>query len=161
MLPLTSQKFLKPGYHIGVKQGSTEGPDLFIFYIAAIMETWRSEHDYNLPTMRSCADFQLTGRRPGTGSVADEFAVIDSEYADDTALVFCSKADVEAQTPNVMLHFKRWGMEVHAGTYDPPKASKSEILFCPAPASTYMDSTTFDGADRSDVLLPDGLDADS
>ena len=141
---------------IGVKQGSNEGPDLFIFYIAAIMETWRSEHSYDLCLMRSREDLQLTGRSRHAGGAADEFAVVDSEYADDTALAFCSRADVAAQAPNVMLHFERWGMEVHAGTYSPPKESKSEILFCPAPDSLYSDPTTHDGADVSDVLLPGG-----
>ena len=141
---------------IGVKQGSIEGPDLFIFYIAAIMETWRSEHSYDLCLMRSRKDFTLTGRSHSAGDAADEFAVVDSEYADDTALAFCSRADVVAQAPNVMKHFERWGMEVHAGTYSPPKESKSEILFCPAPDSLYSDPMTHDGADVSDVLLPGG-----
>ena len=87
--------------------------------------------------MRSREDLQLTGRSRHAAGAADEFAVVDSEYADDTALAFCSRADVAAQAPNVMLHFERWGMEVHAGTYSPPKESKAGILFCPAPDSLY------------------------
>ena len=106
--------------------------------------------------MRSRKDFTLAGRSHSAGDAADEFAVVDSEYADDTALAFCSRADVVAQAPNVMKHFERWGMEVHAGTYSPPKESKSEILFCPAPDSLYSDPMTHDGADVSDVLLPGG-----
>ena len=53
-----------------------------------------------------------------------------------------------------MLHFGRWGMEVHSG--DGAKASKSEVLFCPAPLHTYSEPSTFDGEDLSDVLLPGG-----
>ena len=38
----------------------------YFFYIAAIMETWRSEHDYPLCTFRSLDDFKLNGRPPMT-----------------------------------------------------------------------------------------------
>jgi hypothetical protein len=93
---------------IGVKQGDLLGPPLFIFYIAAIMETWRSEHSYELCVFRSRPDFKMTGRRSTTGSAEDEF--IDSEYADDTGLPFPSREVVEEQTPYVLTHFGRWGM---------------------------------------------------
>ena len=69
----------------------------------------------------------------------------DSEYADDTALPFCSHADVDEQTPLVCAHFRRWGMEVHEGTLNEAgemiKDSKSEILFCPTPLHMYEDAT--------------------
>ena len=90
-----------------------------------------------------------TGRKPVVGTEADEFTVVSSEYADDTGIPFCSRRDVEEQTPYVIKHFDRWGMEVHAGTQDPIteeiiKESKSEILFCAAPARCYLDPKTFD-----------------
>ena len=132
--------------------------------MVAVMQTWRSEHTYELCTFRSLPDFQLTGRRPRARG--DEFTVVDSEYADDTGLPFCSRADVEEQAPLVMRHFERWGMEVHAGTMpqrveasgkpEAVKDSKSEILFCAAPAHVYSNPSTFDGADLSPVLMPGG-----
>ena len=142
---------------IGVKQGDILGPTLFIFYIAAIMETWRSEHDYDLCVFRSRDDFTLTGRKPTTDG--KEFAIADSEYADDTALPFTSRKDAEEQAPKVITHFERWGMEVHAGITDGTKiikGSKSEILFCAARNLAYTNPSTFDNADFSDVLLPGG-----
>ena len=143
---------------IGVKQGDLLGPGLFTFFIAAIMETWRAEHTYDLCAFCSRDDFTMTGRPPTASG--DTFTVDDSEYADDTALPFTSRADVDEQTPEVMVHFARWGMEVHAGTYAPDgsvaKESKSEILFCAARPHVYSDPTTFDGADLSDVQLPGG-----
>lgn len=95
----------------------------------------------------------LAGRRVDTAG-AEEIVFDDSEYADDTALLFCSRRDVEEQTPALMEHFADWGMEVHAGA--PGKDSKSEVLFCPAPPHVYSDSATYDGADLSDVQLPAG-----
>ena len=47
---------------IGVKQGDLLGPKLFTFYIAAIVETWRSSSSYELCTFRSKPDYIMTGR---------------------------------------------------------------------------------------------------
>ena len=55
----------------------------------------------------------MTGRRPNTAGT--DFVFDDSEYADDTALLFCGRCDVEQQTPVLMAHFGDWGMEVHPG----------------------------------------------
>ena len=151
---------------IGVKQGDLLGPELFDFFIAAIMETWRSTSSYELAVFRTCPDFEMTGRR--VNAKGDVFTFSDSEYADDTGLCFCSRLDVEEQTPLVMSHFSRWGMEIHAGTLDPMvhsgllemeamspiKGSKSEVLFCSKPLHMYADPTTLDGTDLSPILLP-------
>eukprot|EP00326_Haptolina_ericina_P011184 CAMPEP_0181225884 /NCGR_PEP_ID=MMETSP1096-20121128/31947_1 /TAXON_ID=156174 ORGANISM="Chrysochromulina ericina, Strain CCMP281" /NCGR_SAMPLE_ID=MMETSP1096 /ASSEMBLY_ACC=CAM_ASM_000453 /LENGTH=441 /DNA_ID=CAMNT_0023319161 /DNA_START=344 /DNA_END=1667 /DNA_ORIENTATION=+ len=98
----------------------------------------------------------MTGRRHTARG--DEFAIGDSEYADETALPFCSRSDLDEQTPRVIMHFGRWGMEVHEGILDSSgkveKDSKSEVLFCSAPLHTYTDASTFDSADLSHVLLP-------
>ena len=149
---------------IGVKQGDVLGPDLFVFLIAAIMETWRSEHKYDLCVFRTARDFKLEGRRPTARG--ESFGIADSEYADDTGMPFCSRADVDAQTPEVYAHFTRFGMEVHAGVYEvcddsgkvlvPFKESKTELLFCPAPARCYSSEAPLSAADTSDVLIPGG-----
>ena len=97
-------------------------------------------------------DFVLAGQWPDTSGEA--FTFDDSEYADDTALLYCSRADAESQGPPLMEHFADWGMEVHAGT--DTKGSKTEVLFCPAPLHTYTDPTTYDGVDLSDVQLGGG-----
>jgi len=71
-----------------------------------------------------------------------QFAVSESEYADDTAIPFCNRADAEKYTPLLMEHFRRWGLQVHAGSYHPFKGSKAEMLFCARPLSTYQDPST-------------------
>ena len=168
---------------IGVKQGDLLGPKLFTFFKAAISESWKATSDYELATFRSRPDFVLTGRRHTTGGAPDEFSVAESEYADDTGEVFCSRADAQVQTPRLMHHYGRWGLDVHAGSIgppplpppplpapppppspsppsppplQPPKAttSKTELLFCAAPLHTYSNPATFDGADLSALLLP-------
>lgn len=92
------------------------------------METWRLHHDFELCVVRSKSDFVLTGRRPSTvGDV--EFSLRDSMYADDAGLAFCSRRGVEVETPKVVAHFARWGMEIHVGkdgsNGEPRKGSKS------------------------------------
>ena len=151
---------------IGVKQGDLLGPELFDFYIAAVMETWRTTHSYEVCAFRTRDDFKMTGRN--INATGDDFSVPDSLYADDTGLPFCSRADLEQQTPLLMTHFADWGMEIHAGVLDPMvhsglldftalppiKKSKSEVLFCSKPHHLYSDPTSFDGTDLSPILLP-------
>ena len=99
---------------------------------------------------------KLTGRR--CTARGEEFAVPDSEYADDTAVLFPTRQDLEDGEPKIMSHFAKWGMEVHSGSRasNPVKESKTEILFVAKPASLYTDPLTFDGADLSDINLCDG-----
>jgi len=42
---------------IGVKQGDVLAPDLFIFFMATVMATWRFSHSYNPCVVRCKADF--------------------------------------------------------------------------------------------------------
>ena len=128
------------------------------------METWRQEHTYDLCVFRTARDFKLEGRR--STARGEELSIADSEYADDTGMPFSSRADVEEQTPEVCTWFGRFGMEVHAGVYEicdddgrvvtKFKDSKSEVLFCPAPARCYSSEAPLSAVDRSDVKLPGG-----
>ena len=67
--------------------------------MSAVLVTWRSLHSYDLCIMRSKEDFILTERNHKTGGQNFngkrfiEFAVLDSEYADDTAIPFTSRSD--------------------------------------------------------------------
>ena len=137
---------------IGVKQGDILGPVLFIFFMAGVMISFRLTHKYDLCVYRTKADFTLHGRSHRARGT--EFALADSLYADDSAVIFCSRSDVDEQVPRVNRHFKRWGMEVHEGTET--KGSKSEVLFVAAPEHMYDDPETFDGRDLSDVVVGDG-----
>ena len=146
---------------IGVKQGDLLGPQLFIFHICAIMMSWRAEHndDYEMCTFRTKMDAVVRSRSPVTGGKSGrnctEFKVSDSEYADDTGLVFCDRESVARMAPVINDHFRRWGMEVHEKKPGDTKV-KTLVLFCAAPSSTYTDPDTYDNTDLSDIVLPSG-----
>ena len=57
--------------------------------------------------------------------------VSDSEYADDTALLFCDRPTVERMAPVVNAHFQRWGMDVHEKK--PSDTMVSQCLHSPCP----------------------------
>ena len=65
----------------------------------------------------------------------EEFPIHDSEYADDTALLFDSRNDADEGIPLCMEHFSRFGLEVHSGPIEPRDDSKSVVLFCFKPLS--------------------------
>ena len=98
----------------------------------------------------------LTGRR--YTARGEEFAVSDSEYADETAVLFPTRQELDDGVPKVMAHFAKWEMEVHYGSRatNPIKESKTEILFVAKSAKLYKNPLTFDGADLSDVKLGNG-----
>ena len=95
----------------------------------------------------------MTGR--SHRAYGEEFSLNDSEYADDTALIFDCRIDCETRTPLCMNHFARYGMEVHSGPIEPRDSSKSVVLFCSKPSTLYNDPVTFDNTDLSDIVVED------
>ena len=138
---------------IGVKQGDVLGPRLFNLFVFAVMLTWHLLDSRPLCIFYTKSDFILTGRsyRARGGQV---FNLPDSQYADDTALLFTSRQSLEESTPQMISHFEKFGLQIHVGK--PGKDSKTEILFVSAPAHTYSDPDTFDNCDFSNVQLDDG-----
>ena len=137
---------------IGVKQGDILGPILFSFFLAAIIITWRAEFDRPLCMFRTNEDYVMTGR--DVNAAGDDFAVPDSEYADDTAVLFTSRHDLEQSTPALIGHFGRFGMDVHVGKAGNP--SKSVVLFAAKPRHLYANPETFDQQDVSNIELGNG-----
>ena len=137
---------------IGVKQGDILGPMLFTTFIAAIMITWRKIYDRSLCIFRTKKDFILTGRRSTTKGI--DFLLIDSEYADNTAVLFDSRESLETFSPLSINHFEKFGMEVHVGHCDQPnKSSKTDVLFVSAPPSSYAEPTIFDDINLQPINL--------
>ena len=97
----------------------------------------------------------LTGRRPTAKGIP--FELNDSEYADDTAMIFDSRQSVEKYCPLLLSHFMQYGMEIHTGDErKPDKNSKTEVLFVAAPSSTYKDPGTYDNLNLGIIPLGNG-----
>ena len=140
---------------IGVKQGDILGPVLFIIFMAGVMSDWRKITDCPAIVFLSKPDNVITGRRPTAKGTP--FELNDSEYADDTAVLFDSRQSAVEYCPLLVNHFRQYGMEIHTGDVrDQEKKSKTEILFVAAPLSTYKDPTTYDNVDLGVIPLGGG-----
>jgi hypothetical protein len=139
---------------IGVKQGGILGPILFNFLVAGAMMAWKTQRKTKPPTLNTTSDIQLLGGGNECAEV-EEVEVPDSLYADDTAgELFLSREDLQADVPERIKLFAKFGLFVHVGTKE--KKSKSVIVYHAAPRACYNDYSTFDGADFSDVDLGGG-----
>ena len=127
---------------------------LFNFFIAAVMSSWRTVYGGTLCLFRTEPDFTFTGRKHD--AQGEEYALLDSEYADDTAILYGSRHDLVTETPIVISHFRRFGMEIHQGNRALKKDSKSEALFVAKPLQLYDNPDTYDDADLSDIDLGNG-----
>jgi hypothetical protein len=72
----------------------------------------------------------------------------------DTGELFLTRADLQADVPELIKLFAKFGPFVHVGTTE--KKSKSVIVYHAAPRPCYGDYCTFDGTDFSDVDLGGG-----
>ena len=150
---------------IGVKKGDILGPILFTFFIATVMITWKVDCDKPACAVKTKMDVILTGRSYQAygyfheyknkinkiKQYGEEYALHDSEYAGDTAVLFDSREHLTEGIYSIMSHFTRFGMEVHSGKIEPREDSKSKILFIPKSSSLYKDSDNYDNTDLSDV----------
>ena len=136
---------------IGVKQGDILGPILFTFFIAAVMITWKLTTDIPACIFKTKRDFILTGR--SFRARGEDLPPLDSEYADDTAILFNSRDYLTKGVCSIVSHFARFGMEVHSGKIEPKEDSKSEILFCSKPKFLYEKPDTYDDTDLSAVII--------
>ena len=88
---------------IGMKQGNILGPVLFLFFIAAVMITWKKSCDGSFCIFRSKSDFTMKGR--SHIAQGNDVNVADSEYADDTAVLFEGRDETDVGVSQIMHHF--------------------------------------------------------
>ena len=115
------------------------------------MITWKLTSNIKACIFKTKRDFILTGR--SFRARGEDLPLLDSEYADDTAIIFNSRDDLTNGVCSIIAHFASFGMEVHSGKIEPKEDSKSEILFCPKPKQLYINPETYDETDLSDVNI--------
>jgi exonuclease III len=123
---------------MGVVQGGTLSPTLFIIFVHAFVLTLDTS-DWEIPQFSTTEDDKLGmrdmnqilyGKNTGTS-----FKLPFSFYADDSGFIFCRRRDLEVGAAKIRAHFQRWGLEMHVGQSG--KVSKTVALYCPGCSRSY------------------------
>mmetsp|Transcript_34064 Transcript_34064/g.40061 ORF Transcript_34064/g.40061 Transcript_34064/m.40061 type:complete len:458 (-) Transcript_34064:220-1593(-) len=126
---------------IGVRQGSCEGPVLFIFMMQAVMETIEWPEAIKKPVFRTRVDGELYGTKPNQAEgVTFEFWV--SLFADDCVLLFDSREQLQLGVAHINEHFKKLGMKMHVGVVGGANKSKTEAMYIPGRSRSYQNGDT-------------------
>ena len=134
---------------IGVRQGSCEGPVLFLFIMQAALET--AEWPVTKPQFCTTEFGPITGAKSNRKRKFTTFDFWSSLFADDCALMFESRSDLIKGSNYIYHHLRRFGLLMHIGNKHttPPTPSKTEAIFFPGSRQTQEDGGTsnFDVAD--------------
>lgn len=102
---------------VGVKLGDILGPLLFTFYVTAIIETWKLSCDIPFCVFCTKKDYVMTGRR--IIIKGEDFELSDSEYADDTALLFENRYNTQQGSILIYNHSNCSGMDIYTSVLNP------------------------------------------
>ena len=134
---------------IGVRQGSIEGPCLFIFFFQAALETMEWPVAKPQFCTRLDREAETHGEMWNRKRDIEHFELWRSLFADDCALFFETRADLITGANYIYEHLRRFGLHMHVGRGT--QKSKSEAMYCPAAGDAYED------ADTSDFDVADGF----
>jgi hypothetical protein len=133
---------------IGVRQGSCEGPALFLFIMQAALETM--EWPVAKPQFCTREIGPITGALSDRKRNVTNFDLWSSLFADDCGLLFETRNDMVEGANYIFAHLKRFGLHMHVGRGT--TKSKTEAMFYPAPRQL-LDS----GAQSDFVVDGDGF----
>lgn len=133
---------------VGVKQGDSLAPTLFVFFIQAAVETIDAEWSAKRPSFCTIFDGTLHGRRWNAKRGAIFFEVLYSLYADGGAFLMESRSELISGMRLIFEQLKRFGLTCHVGRDG--KKAKTEAMLFPANSSTY------DQYDTSDFIVGGG-----
>ena len=130
---------------IGVRQGSCEGPVLFLFIMQAAMETMN--WPVPKPEFRTRTDGVTMGEKSERKRGAATFEFWLSLFADDCALFFNTRSDLITGTSYLFNHLRKFGLLMHVGNGS--VLSKTEAMYFPSPRVEYSvaDTSRFDVLD--------------
>ena len=86
-------------------------------FIAAVMITWKATNNVTACNFHSKNDAKLTGH--SCRARGEKVLLLDSEYADDTAILFDNFEDLTNCVNSIVTHFAQFGMEVHTDKNEP------------------------------------------
>jgi hypothetical protein len=121
---------------IGVLQGDTLAPTLYIIYKACVLIAWRNgpgrERRGGI-SFESDREIVTSWKHPKNRRTAPtRFRLDDILFADDIGLFFESRTDLEHDAPRFAAHCSACGLEVHRASKGNPE-SKSTAVCHPAP----------------------------
>jgi hypothetical protein len=125
---------------IGVRQGSCEGPILFLFIMQAAMETLEWPDGISKPQFMTRENGLTSGEKPTRVRDALPFELWTSLFADDCALLFNSREDLIRGSNHIFSHLRKFGLLMHVGRGG--TASKTEAMYFPSPRQRYTDGNT-------------------
>lgn len=132
---------------IGVRQGSIEGPSIFLFVFQAAFETLK--WPVKKPVFKTRERGKTMGDRWNRKKDVEEFELWASLFADDCELNFETRSDLEEGANYLYHHLRRFGFQMHIGHGE--ESSKTEAMYCPAPGDNYEDG------DTSNIAVSDGF----
>jgi hypothetical protein len=131
---------------IGVRQGSCEGPVLFLLVMQAVIETMQwPDGVEKIGFMTALKNGKLKERNLQRKRDAAEFDFWTSMFADDLLAILTSRSDLVIMSKLLVTHFAKFGMKVHKGSNG--VKSKSVAMACPGGVETLEDM------DTSDIIL--------
>ena len=124
-------------FTVGVKQGDSIAPVLFLFLMMAFAESldlnWKKKKLQKLVFQRYSNSprekGQITGHLPRNFSKGSLFELFCLLYIDDGAFTFTSRRELIKGANLIRKQFLQFGLEMHVGNNK--TASKSEIVFSP------------------------------
>ena len=125
---------------IGVRQGSCEGPVLFLFIMQAAMETLEWPEGVSKPEFMTREYGKTTGERASRVRDASSFELWTSLFADDCVLLFQSRDDLIRGSSHIFAHLRKFGLCMHVGRGN--AASKTEAMYFPPPRMAYEAADT-------------------
>ena len=130
---------------IGVRQGSCEGPSLFLIIIQAALETM--EWPAAKPQFCTMEDGKTTGALWNRKKGVTTFDLWASLFADDCAMLFETREDMCSSANYLYAHLRRFGLLMHIGRGQ--TSSKTEAMYFPPPRQPASDGdqSNFDVAD--------------
>jgi hypothetical protein len=125
---------------IGVRQGSCEGPVLFLFIMQAAMETLVWPTGVGRPEFRTIKEGCTMGEKWSRKRGVTTFELWASLFADDCAVFFNNREELVVGTQHLFSHLRKFGLEMHVGRGS--TALKTEATYCPKPHKAYGDEDT-------------------